>query len=113
MGASEITANSWRDAEYGRTRPIAAPLEECARLLRIPVDQLTPAAAKVEPYPHADGSLCWSLFQLERELWPERFRHGAGKTRRKRKQESDEIPDVIRRPLSGRDLEVVEAGDAL
>jgi hypothetical protein len=61
-------------------RPVAAPLDECADLLGIPVDQLAPIAAQVEPYEHADGHPVWSLFLLERQLHPERF----GRRRRRR-----------------------------
>jgi len=53
-------------------RPVAAPLDKCARLLGVPLEQLKPVAAQVEPYQHADGHPVWSLFLLERQLHPER-----------------------------------------
>jgi hypothetical protein len=80
--------NDWVAAEHGRSRPVAAPLPECARHLGITEDQAAKAAAQVAPYPHADGYDCYSLRLIEKVLWPERFHTSKGHgERRKRKRE--------------------------
>jgi hypothetical protein len=55
------------------TRPIAAPLEQCAELLGVDLDAIQAAAAHVEPYLRVDGSKVWSLMQLERQLRPDTY----------------------------------------
>ncbi|HKO85871.1 MAG TPA: hypothetical protein VJ140_15245 [Actinomycetota bacterium] len=54
-------------------RPIAAPLERCAKLLDVDPGTVRELAAKVEPYLRADGTRIWSLTQLERQLRPEAY----------------------------------------
>jgi hypothetical protein len=54
-------------------RPIAAPLERCAKLLGVDLATIYAAAIKVEPYVRADGTRIWSLMQLERQLRPEAY----------------------------------------
>jgi hypothetical protein len=71
-------SNSWARAQKHYGRPVAATLPECAALLKVPVGQLRPIAARVEPYRHLDGTPRWSLYLLERELCPERFGRSAG-----------------------------------
>jgi len=61
----------WHDPDLGR--PIAAPLEQCAELLGIDLATACEAAAKLEPYVHANGTRIWSLMQLERQLRPEAY----------------------------------------
>jgi hypothetical protein len=65
--------NRWARAQKHYGRPVAATLEECAALLKVPVDRLREVAARIEPYEHADGHPVWSVRLLERELHPERF----------------------------------------
>ena len=60
---------TWHDPDLGR--PIAAPLERCAELLGVDLATISAAAAGVEPYIRADGTMIWSLMQLERQLRPE------------------------------------------
>ncbi len=60
-----------RDPDFGR--PLAAPLEHCAELLRVDLATVRKVAANVEPYVRADGARVWSLMQLERQLCPEAF----------------------------------------
>jgi hypothetical protein len=55
------------------TRPIAAPLEQCAELLGVDLDAIRKAAAHVEPYVRVDGTKVWSLMQLERYLRPDAY----------------------------------------
>ena len=64
---------TWHDLDVGR--PIAAPLERCAKLLDLDLDLATvrELAAKVEPYLRADSTRIWSLTQLERQLRPEAY----------------------------------------
>lgn len=71
---------TWQESERAAGGPIAAPLAKCAQLLGVPLDQLKPIAERVEPYRHAEGYPVWSLFQLDRELHPERY----GSRRRRR-----------------------------
>jgi hypothetical protein len=78
--------NKWDRAYKRGGRPVAATLPECSRLLRVPVERLREVAARVEPYRHLDGSPRWSLYLLEREIWPERFgsrSKGGAPTRRR------------------------------
>jgi hypothetical protein len=67
---------TWLDPGLGR--PIAAPLDRCAELLRADPASIREAAAKVEPYIRADGARIWSLMQLERQLRPEAYRRRRG-----------------------------------
>jgi hypothetical protein len=67
---------TWHDPDLGR--PIAAPLEQCAELLRVDLATVRELAAKVEPYTRADGIRVWSLMQLERQLRPEAYRQRRG-----------------------------------
>ena len=55
------------------TRPIAAPLEQCAELLSVDLTAIREAAAHVEPYVRVDGTRVWSLMQLERHLRPDPY----------------------------------------
>jgi hypothetical protein len=55
------------------TRPIAAPLEQCAELLGVDLHVIQEAAANVEPYMRVDGTEVWSLMQLERQLRPDAY----------------------------------------
>jgi hypothetical protein len=57
------------DPDLGR--PIAAPLERCAKLLGVDLATIRELAADVEPYLRADGTRIWSLMKLERRLRPE------------------------------------------
>jgi len=57
---------TWHDPDLGR--PIAAPLQRCARLLSVDLATSCEAAANVEPYICADGTRIWSLTQLELHL---------------------------------------------
>ena len=69
---------TWHDPDLGR--PIAAPLEQCAKLLDIDLATVRELAANVEPYLRADGTRIWSLMQLERQLGPRRTAGGAAAT---------------------------------
>ena len=77
---------TWHDPDLGR--PIAAPLERCAELLRVDLAIIREAAASVEPYVRADGTRIWSLTQLERQLRPEVYgrRRGGYLDRRRTRQ---------------------------
>ncbi len=66
-------SRTWDRHRRDLARPVAATLKECATWLGVTEDRLRPVAEQVEPYRHADGSPRWSLFLLERALWPERF----------------------------------------
>ena len=59
------------DPTFGR--PLAAPLEQCARLLGVDLATLRTVAADVEPYLRVDGTKVWSMMQLERRLRPETY----------------------------------------
>jgi hypothetical protein len=59
-------------------RPIAAPLDRCAELLGVDLATVRELAANVEPYIRVDGTVVWSLMQLERQLSPEAFRRRRG-----------------------------------
>jgi hypothetical protein len=67
---------TWHDPDLGR--PIAAPLEQCAELLRVDLATVRELAANVEPYVRVDGTRVWSLMQLERQLRPEAYRRRRG-----------------------------------
>jgi hypothetical protein len=56
-----------------RTRPIAAPLEQCAELLGVDLATVRELATNVEPYIRVDSIKVWSLMQLERQLRPEAY----------------------------------------
>jgi hypothetical protein len=77
---------TWHDPDLGR--PIAAPLQRCARLLSVDLATICEAAANVEPYICADGTRIWSLMQLERQLRPEVYgrRRGGFLDRRRTRQ---------------------------
>ena len=77
---------TWHDPELGR--PLAAPLERCAKLLGVDLATLCVAAANVEPYLRADGTRTWSLMRLERQLRPEVYgrRRGGYLDRRRTRQ---------------------------
>jgi hypothetical protein len=62
---------TWHDLDMGR--PIAAPLERCAKLLGVDLATVRELATNVEPYVRADGTRIWSLMQLERQLRPEAY----------------------------------------
>jgi hypothetical protein len=64
---------AWEAHDPTLTRPIAAPLEQCAELLGIDLDTIREAAAHVEPYVRVDGTNVWSLMQLERQLRPDAY----------------------------------------
>lgn len=64
---------TWEADDPAYSRPIAAPLEQCAELLGIDLATVTRAAAHVEPYIRVDGTKVWSLMQLERRLRPEAY----------------------------------------
>ena len=64
---------AWEAHDPTLTRPIAAPLEQCAELLGVDVDAIREAAAHVEPYVRVDGAKVWSLMQLERHLRPDAY----------------------------------------
>jgi hypothetical protein len=71
---------------------VAAPLAVCAELLAVPVEDLTAAAATVEPYRRADGEPVWSVHLLglalgrRRSGWQtRRERSRRGRTTRQRK----------------------------
>ena len=54
-------------------RPIAAPLERCAELLGVDLATIGEAATHVQPYVRIDGTMVWSLTQLERQLRPQAY----------------------------------------
>ena len=64
---------AWEAHDPTLTRPIAAPLEQCAELLGVDLDAIREAAAHVEPYVRVDGTRVWSLMQLERQLRPDAY----------------------------------------
>ena len=64
---------AWEAHDPTLTRPIAAPLEQCAELLGVDLDAIREAAAHVEPYVRVDGTRVWSLMQLERHLRPDAY----------------------------------------
>jgi hypothetical protein len=59
---------AWEAHDPTLTRPIAAPLEQCAELLGVDLDAIREAATHVEPYVRVDDTRVWSLMQLERHL---------------------------------------------
>ena len=59
-------------------QPIAASLDRCAELLGVDLATVRELAANVEPYIRVDGTMVWSLMQLERQLRPEAFRRRRG-----------------------------------
>jgi hypothetical protein len=80
------SVGTWHDLELGR--PIAAPLHRCAELLGVDLATVRKAATDVEPYLRADGTMIWSLMQLERQLRPEVYarRRGGYLDRRRTRQ---------------------------
>jgi hypothetical protein len=64
---------TWEADDPAYSRPIAAPLERCAELLRVELATITAAATHVEPYVRIDGTKVWSLMQLERQLRPQAY----------------------------------------
>jgi hypothetical protein len=82
-----MSARTWKQHRKDLAKPVAAPLEVCARHLGVPEPEVHRAAERIEPYWHADGHPVWSLFLLERALFPERFhkaKSGGATTRRRR-----------------------------
>jgi hypothetical protein len=75
---------TWHDPDLGR--PIAAPLERCAKLLGVDLATIREVTTNVEPYIRADGVSIWSLNRLERQLRPEVYgrRRGGYLDRRRR-----------------------------
>jgi len=69
---------TWEAGDPDLGRPIAAPLEQCAELLGVDLATVRRMAANLEPYVRADGTMIWSLMQLERQLRPEAFRRRRG-----------------------------------
>jgi hypothetical protein len=65
--------SAWEAHDPTLTRPIAAPLEQCAELLGVELAALQEAAAHVDPYLRVDGTKVWSLMQLERYLCPDAY----------------------------------------
>jgi hypothetical protein len=65
------SVGTWHDPDL--SRPIAAPLEQCAELLDVNLATIRELATNVEPYIRADGTKVWSLMQLERQLRPEAY----------------------------------------
>ena len=63
---------SW-DHDPTLTRPMAAPLEQCAELLGVDLAAIQEVAAHVKPYVRVDGTRIWSLMQLERQLRPDAY----------------------------------------
>jgi hypothetical protein len=59
---------AWEAHDPTLTRPIAAPLEQCAELLGVDLDAIREAATHIEPYLRVDDTRVWSLMQLERHL---------------------------------------------
>ena len=64
---------AWEAHDRTLTRPIAAPLEQCAELLGVDLDAIREAATHIEPYIRIDGTRVWSLMQLERQLRPDAY----------------------------------------
>ena len=62
---------TWHDPALGR--PIAAPLQQCAKLFGVDLATIQKAAAIIEPYLRADATRICSLMQLERQLRPEAY----------------------------------------
>jgi hypothetical protein len=67
---------TWHDPDLGR--PIAAPLDRCAKLLGVDLATVQKLAANVEPYIRLDGTKVWSLMQLERQIRPQAYRRRRG-----------------------------------
>jgi hypothetical protein len=67
---------TWHDPDLGR--PIAAPLDRCAKLLGVDLATVCQVAAGIEPYIRADGTKIWSLMLLERQLRPDAYRRRRG-----------------------------------
>jgi hypothetical protein len=91
MTTTDDDSNMWARAQKHYGRPVAATLEECAALLKVPVDRLREVAARVEPFQHADGHPVWSVRLLERELHPERFGRSAGGAPTRRRAASGSV----------------------
>jgi hypothetical protein len=64
---------AWEAHDPTQTPPNAAPLERCAELLCVDLTAIQEAAAHVEPYLRVDGTMIWSLMQLERQLRPDAY----------------------------------------
>jgi hypothetical protein len=64
---------AWEAHDPTLTRPIAAPLEQCAEFLGVDPAAIREAATQVEPYLRVDGTKVWSLMQLERHLRPDAY----------------------------------------
>lgn len=70
--------STWEENERAASGPAAAPLEDCAELLGVPLEQLRQVAAQVKPYRHAAGHNVWSLYLLDRAMHPERYGRSTG-----------------------------------
>ena len=64
---------TWEADDPAYSRPIAAPLEQCAELLGVDLATIGEAATHVQPYVRVDGTKVWSLMQLERQLRPQAY----------------------------------------
>jgi hypothetical protein len=65
--------SAWETHDPTLTRPMAAPLEQCAKLLGVDLNTIQLAATHIEPYVRIDGTVVWSLMQLERQLRPDAY----------------------------------------
>jgi hypothetical protein len=85
-----MSGPTWKQHRRDLAKPVAAPLEVCACHLGVPEAEVRRAAEHVEPYRHADGHPVWSLFLLEKTLFPERFHKAksGGTTTRRRTRRS-------------------------
>jgi hypothetical protein len=81
-----MSARTWKQHRKDLAKPVAAPLEVCARHLSVPEPEVRRAAERIGPYWRADGHPVWSLRLLERALRPQRFHRpnsGGAPTRRR------------------------------
>jgi hypothetical protein len=84
-----MSGRTWKRHRKDLAKPVAATLAVCARHLGVPETEIRRAAERIEPYRHADGHPVWSLFLLEKTLFPERFhkaKSGGTTTRRTRRE---------------------------
>jgi len=81
---------TWESHDPALIRPVAAPLEQCAKLLRVELSIVRQAAAHVEPYIRVDGTKVWNLTHLKRRLRPNAYgRVRGGYITRRRLRDSD------------------------
>jgi hypothetical protein len=59
-----MTTAAYQRAWRKGSRPVAATLEQCAKLLGVDLAQVEAAAVGLEPYEHADGTPRWSVRAL-------------------------------------------------